>query len=164
MPLHVRHADQSFALDRNRDGLTLDGAPLDARLERLDDTTVLLVLDGASYVLTVEVNDGGAMRVTVQNHPIDLEIKDETALLLERFGFDDGSAAAEREIRAPMPGLVLRVLVEPGQAVEEGDGLVVLEAMKMENELRATAAGVVAAVHAQDGAAVGKNDLLVELE
>ena len=93
---------------------------------------------------------------------LDLEIKDETALLLERFGFDDSAGAAEREIRAPMPGLVLRVLVEAGQTVEEGEGLVVLEAMKMENELRAPAAGTVEAVHVASGAAVGKNDLLIE--
>lgn len=164
MPLQVRHADQTFDLDQTPDGLTLDGTAIEARLERLDDHTVLLVLNGRTHVLTVEPGTGSTTRITVQGHALDLDVKDETALLLERFGFDDGSAAAEREVRAPMPGLVLRVLVEPGQTVQEGDGLVVLEAMKMENELRAPASGTVAAVHVQNGAAVGKNDLLVEVE
>jgi biotin carboxyl carrier protein len=61
-----------------------------------------------------------------------------------------------------MPGLVVRILVEAGQEVEVGAGLVVLEAMKMENELRATAAGTVGAVRAQPGEAVEKGQVLVE--
>ncbi len=62
-----------------------------------------------------------------------------------------------------MPGLVVRVLVEPGARVAAGEGLVVLEAMKMENELRAAGPGVVRAVHAAPGEAVDKGQVLVEL-
>jgi biotin carboxyl carrier protein len=63
-----------------------------------------------------------------------------------------------------MPGLVVRVAVEPGQQIEPGMALVVLEAMKMENELRATAAGVVKTVKAKPGQAVEKGQVLVEFE
>jgi biotin carboxyl carrier protein len=63
-----------------------------------------------------------------------------------------------------MPGLIVRVAVKPGDEVRAGQGLVVMEAMKMENELRAVAAGRVKAVQAQPGAAVEKGALLVELE
>ena len=63
-----------------------------------------------------------------------------------------------------MPGLVLRVLVEPGDEVEQGQGVAVLEAMKMENELTAPAAGTVAAVHVAAGDAVAKNELLIEVD
>jgi len=63
-----------------------------------------------------------------------------------------------------MPGLIVRVNVEPGDRVQSGQGLVVMEAMKMENELRAQAAGTVKAVHAKPGSAVEKGALLVELE
>ena len=65
---------------------------------------------------------------------------------------------------APMPGLIVRVNVAPGQQVAAGTGLIVMEAMKMENELRATSAGTVKAVHAAPGQAVEKGALLVELE
>jgi pyruvate carboxylase subunit B len=61
-----------------------------------------------------------------------------------------------------MPGLVVRVSVEPGQAVESGAGVLVLEAMKMENELRATSAGIVRAVRVQPGQAVERGQVLVE--
>ncbi|HMB90120.1 MAG TPA: acetyl-CoA carboxylase biotin carboxyl carrier protein subunit, partial [Rhodothermales bacterium] len=104
------------------------------------------------------------VRVTLRGRQIEVQIKDQRALLLERFGLDDAGAAAQREAHAPMPGLVLRVLVEPGQQVEAGDGLVVLEAMKMENELRAQAPGTIAAIHVNPGDAVSKNALLLEID
>jgi biotin carboxyl carrier protein len=63
-----------------------------------------------------------------------------------------------------MPGLVVRVLVEPGHEVEAGTGLVVLEAMKMENELKASAGGTVSAIRSQAGEAVEKGQVLVEFQ
>ena len=63
-----------------------------------------------------------------------------------------------------MPGLIVRINVEPGMQVQPGQGLVVMEAMKMENELRASAAGVVKAVRVSPGTAVERGTVLVELE
>lgn len=85
-------------------------------------------------------------------------------MLLERFGIASAASSGLVEVRAPMPGLVLSLGVEEGQIVATGDGLVVLEAMKMENELRAAAPGTVRSIHVVRGDAVGKNDLLVEIE
>ncbi len=168
MALDLRTGDQSLALDRADGALTADGEPLDARRAHLRTPapgvdTSLLVVDGRPRVVTVE-RDGGTARVWVDGTPVEVEVRTEADLLLERFGLDAGDTSADREVRAPMPGLVLRVLVEPGQEVEAGAGLVVLEAMKMENELTAPSAGTVAAVHAAPGDAVGKNDLLVEVD
>ena len=162
-PVEARIGDATFRVERTPDGLRLNGEPVDARVERLDEHAVLLVLDGKPHVVGLEPQPDGTVIATVGGHRITVETKTETDLLLERFGMDTGEGAADREVRAPMPGLVLRVLVEPGEAVEAGQGVLVLEAMKMENELKAPASGVVAAVHAEPGAAVGKNDLLVEL-
>jgi pyruvate carboxylase subunit B len=171
--MQIRLGDHAFDLEQ-ADGPRLDGLPLSARFERLagqgDAATYLLVLDGRPHVVTLERAPAGEhaagerVRVTLRNHVLEATVKDETALLLERFGLAENAGTAQREVRAPMPGLVLRVSVEPGQVVEAGQGLVVLEAMKMENELRAPADGTVAAVHVAPGTAVGKNTLLVELE
>ncbi|HMA20260.1 MAG TPA: acetyl-CoA carboxylase biotin carboxyl carrier protein subunit, partial [Gemmatimonadaceae bacterium] len=73
-------------------------------------------------------------------------------------------ATGPAPVVAPMPGLIVRVTVAPGDAVQAGQGLVVMEAMKMENELRASAAGTVKAVHASPGKAVEKGTILVELQ
>jgi biotin carboxyl carrier protein len=67
-------------------------------------------------------------------------------------------------VKAPMPGLVVRVQVEPGQAVGAGVGVLVLEAMKMENELRAATAGIVRAVRVRPGEAVEKGQVMVEFD
>jgi biotin carboxyl carrier protein len=78
-----------------------------------------------------------------------------------------GAAAGPRgpaALRAPMPGLVVRVQVEAGQRVAAGAGVVVLEAMKMENELRAAGAGVVRTVRVRAGEAVEKGQVLVDFE
>lgn len=144
--------------------LLLNGAPADYAFERVAEGYYALRLDGQSFSATVEPMPGGHVRVTLGGRQTKVRVRDEKDLLLERFGLDEGAGAAEREVRAPMPGLVLKVLVEAGQEVEAGGGLLVLEAMKMENELRAPSAGVVAAVHAQPGSAVGKGELLVEMK
>ena len=69
-----------------------------------------------------------------------------------------------REVRAPMPGKVVRVLVDVGDPVEEGRGLVVVEAMKMQNEMKSPQAGRVAEVRTRAGAAVNAGEVLVVIE
>jgi len=162
MHLQVRLGDRSFDLDREGNDFVLDGELLDARFERLGPNCGLLILDGQVHVITFE-QEGEHIQVTTGGIRQDAVVKDEMALLMEQFGFEGEDSAAGREVHAPMPGLVLQVLVKPGQSVEEGQGLVVLEAMKMENELRAPLSGRVAAVHVAPGDAVGKNALLIEL-
>jgi len=163
MPLQIRLGDQAFDLHRVGDTLTLDGEPIDAHFERLGPNSGLLILDGQTHVITFE-QEGEHIQITAGGIRQDAVVNDETALRLEQFRFDGADSDAGREVHAPMPGLVLQVLVEQGQAVEEGQGLVVLEAMKMENELRAPLSGSVAAIHVAPGDTVGKNVLLVELE
>ncbi|MEM1041261.1 MAG: biotin/lipoyl-containing protein [Bacteroidota bacterium] len=155
--VHDRTVD--LALDGT--DLTVDGEAVEARVERIAEREVLLLLDGQSYSFTAEPQRDGTLALTHAGQRLQVRLKNERDLLLEQFGMDTSDSAAERELRAPMPGLVLSVLAEPGQEVPEGTGLVVLEAMKMENELRAAAAGTVATVHVEPGQAVGKNDLLV---
>jgi pyruvate carboxylase subunit B len=168
----ARVGDHTARLHTTADGARLDGDNRPARLEPLGGPaharTFRLIQGATSQIVTVEP---GAKRqgqqeviVTIDGRRVPVELRDETAELLERFGLDAGDDAAEREVHAPMPGLVLQVLVEAGQEVKAGDGLVVLEAMKMENELRAPSDGTVAAVHCAPGDAVGKNALLLEFE
>lgn len=82
---------------------------------------------------------------------------------MERMGIEDGAGSQSRELRAPMPGKVLEILVEEGQSVEEGDAMLVLEAMKMENVLRAGTAGVVSAIGVKEGSAVEKEAVLISM-
>ncbi len=156
--------DRSYEIEFRGGAVFVDGEAAEVSFERVAEGYYSLLLDGRSVSVVVEASSGGSVRLHLGGRSIEVRVRDERALLLERYGIADADAAAEREVRAPMPGLVLAVLVEEGQAVQAGDGLVLLEAMKMENELRATGDGVVQRVHVEPGDAVGKSALLIEFE
>ena len=81
-----------------------------------------------------------------------------------RLGLSVGGVQQQNTVKAPMPGLVLQILVEPGQVVQKGDPLLLLEAMKMENVIKAAGHGQVKTVAVEKGAAVDKGQLLLEME
>ena len=80
------------------------------------------------------------------------------------MGMDLKANAKAEPVKAPMPGMVLKILVTPGQQVNKGDALIILEAMKMENLLKAAAAGTVKAIKATEKTAVEKGAILIEME
>lgn len=118
-----------------------------------------------SYVAQVVAADLQSKHVTIDinGQSYEVQISDALDQLIQEMGLTVGSGAAEKEIKAPMPGLVLQVMVEEGQTIQKGDSLLILEAMKMENVLKATTDGVVQAIKVNQGAAVDKNQVLVEL-
>lgn len=160
----IQLGDRSESLDS--DGALVFDEKGDSSLRATDlgDGRFAVLHEGQSRVLTVESRSDAGIVVRTVDGKRRLTWKDRRALLLDAMGFEAGEDAQDREVRAPMPGLVLAVMVEPGQEVKVGDGLVVLEAMKMENELRAGADGIVKRVTVTVGDAVGKDDLLIEVE
>ena len=94
----------------------------------------------------------------------DIHIADHYDRLIKQLGLQVGGAHKQNSIKAPMPGLVLNVMVEAGQEVSKGQPLLILEAMKMENVIKAAADATIKTVNVQKGTAVEKNALLMELE
>jgi len=103
------------------------------------------------------------MVLKLNNKKYEIKLKDETDELLERLGIGAKSHKIQN-IKAPMPGLVIDIKVKPGDTVNKGDGLVVLEAMKMENIIKAQAQAVVKKIVVTKGTAVEKNQVLIEME
>lgn len=101
------------------------------------------------------------MKVNGNTHTA--KISDKYDQLVQQLGLTAGGGAKNNDLKAPMPGLVLDVAVEAGQAVKKGDKLLILEAMKMENVLKAAADGTVVAVHVSKSQPVDKGQLLIEL-
>ncbi|GAB4493593.1 MAG: hypothetical protein OHK0019_17880 [Saprospiraceae bacterium] len=93
-----------------------------------------------------------------------LKISDHYERLVQKLGLSIGGSQKMNTVKAPMPGLVLKIMAEPGQAVQKGDPLLILEAMKMENVIKAAGEGRVKSVKIQQGAAVEKGQLLLEIE
>ncbi len=129
---------------------------------RHDYGTLSLLVDGLSYSATLDER-GPEVLVRVRDSVFRMEILDERRLRLRRAaaGF---SAEGKQTVTAPMPGKVVKVLVGVGAEVEEGQPLVVMEAMKMENELRSPRAGKVVEVHVREGQTVERNAKLCAVE
>jgi biotin carboxyl carrier protein len=120
-----------------------------------------LLIAGTSYVVDLDPRRGG-IAASVGASEVKLSVED---ALHRRLAQAAGTRAQQRgeQIRAPIAGKVVKVLVEPGEEVAPGKAVMVLEAMKMENELVAERGGTVFAVHKSAGQAVDTGDLLVEL-
>lgn len=150
-----------FTLDVEGAGeIVVDGERYEVDLRTIDGVHLYsLIIDRRSYELHVDRNEGlYTVIVDGNRYPVDVgdaRLK-ELIAMSQRISEDSGSATVD----APMPGLVVKVLVAVGDTVEEDQGLVILEAMKMENEIRSPVAGVVRQVGATAGQAVNLGDLL----
>ncbi|MGE3496361.1 MAG: biotin/lipoyl-containing protein [Candidatus Binatia bacterium] len=127
---------------------------MDAAL--IDDATMQLALGNQSHVVYA-VRQRTALHVWIDGELYPFMVQTGAAV-------DSGAHSASPQVAAPMPGKVLQVLVQPGQAVAAGDGLVIVEAMKMEHRITAAAAGTVRSVHVSSGQMVDSGALLLELE
>jgi len=143
---------QTIEVDVDGDRVTVDGHTHSATLAAIPGTPLRqLLIDGRPLTLSVEAVGRGRWALTPKG---------------ERWEMAGGGAQrrAAGVLKAPMPGLVVRVQVQPGEQVAAGAPLVVLEAMKMENELKAGAPAVVKSVRVAPGEAVEKGQVLVEFE
>lgn len=146
------------------DQVTLDGAAVTASLEPVPGTPLRqLVLDGRPITLTVEPMGPGRWRVGRAGLAPGIEVLDERLRHIRSLTGNGARKGGSGVLKAPMPGLVVRVEVEPGQQVTAGAPVVVLEAMKMENQLVAPATGTVTEVRVKAGATVERGAVLVEI-
>lgn len=156
---------QVIEVEVDGDRVTVAGEMHRATLGSIPGTPLrLLLLDGRPTTLSVESLGRGRWALAPGGERREVEVLDERALHIRSLTSNSDRPRASPVLKAPMPGLVLRVQVIPGQAVDAGAGLVVLEAMKMENELKAAAPGVVKAVRVQPGEAVEKGQVLLDFE
>ncbi len=153
---------QSFVVEVEN-GLTIDGRAVTGHLYPVPGTPLYhFEMEGRITPValtradeTWEVQVGGRVWV--------VDVVDERTRQFRAMAGGDKRPGDGGVVKAPMPGMILRLEVEEGQAVTRGVGLVVLEAMKMENEIRAPEDGVVVRIHAEPGRAVEKGTPLVEL-
>ena len=138
MKYFVSIAGREVEVELAGDEVRVAGRSFRAELRTVAGTPVRnLLADGLSWIVPVESLGQGRWLLQRRGDRFEVEVVDERTRHVRSLvgaGKGPGGPAA---LKAPMPGLVVRVLVEPGQAVEAGQGLVVLEAMKMENELKA---------------------------
>lgn len=160
----VSVADREFSVEIEGNTVRVNGTVIDAHLNRLGDSPEYrMVLGATQRTIAVDqrIEDGWALILDGNVHEVG--ILDERTRHVRSLAGASAAASGSATIKAPMPGLLVKRLVEVGDDVTAGQGLVVLEAMKMENELRAPIAGRVTALHGMPGEAINKGQVLVEL-
>ncbi len=125
-----------------------------------------LLKNNRSFQIEILKEDFFKRTYTIKVNEFEFEINISTPLekLIKELGFELGSSKKVSEIKAPMPGLILSLKVEEGQEVEEGQSLLILEAMKMENNFSSPRAGIIKSIAVKEGQAVDKGQILIEFE
>lgn len=150
--------NQQFEFD------TAEWANLD--IVSIDDTNFHILKAGEAFRAEIVQADFVNKQFTIKINGNSYEVKlaDAYDQLVKKLGLTTAVAHKVKDLRAPMPGLVLSVNVEAGQAVSRGDALLILEAMKMENVIKSPGDGKVKTIHVQKGMAVDKGMILIEME
>lgn len=165
MKYHVTIGDRDLEVTIDGEHVQVDGRPVRARLEPVTGTPqVRLHLDGRVETLAIAGRGDDGWRLVDRGAVRDVSAIDERTAHIRSLAALGRGTQHGGVVKAPMPGMVLRILVAEGDRVSAGQGLVVLEAMKMENELKAPAAGRVSRIAVTQGGAVDKGAVLVELD
>lgn len=137
---------------------SINGKPFALDVQRVSENIWHVIRDHRTY--EVEMLDEG--RIKVNGAIYTTETIDRFDALLKQLGMERGAGGKVTEVKAPMPGLVLKILVAAGATVSKGDALLVLEAMKMENVIKSPTDGTIASIEVQQGKTVEKNEVMIK--
>ena len=156
--------EKTITLNSSRDGITLDGKPSSYELVRITKNSFKIIGEKSIFDAELVFQEGKEMTFSVNNQIVSVRITDHIDQVLEKLGMDSVQSNQVKEIKAPMPGSILDVLVKVGDKVQANDQLLVLEAMKMENVIKSTGDGVVGKIHVETKENVEKNQVLISFE
>ena len=164
MRYHVVLAGRTLVVEISNEGVSVSGQRVDAKFETIPDSPVRsLLLNDASHRIVARSVGRGRWDLSVRGHRLSVAVIDERTRAISELTGAAAIPSGPKPVRAPMPGMVVRVEVAEGDQVSPGQGLLIVEAMKMENELRAETAGRVRRIHVAAGEAVTKDQILIDL-
>jgi biotin carboxyl carrier protein len=151
---------RTVELERHADRwrITLDGQQVHADAVEINPHTLSLLLQGQSYEVHIRESPDGVLRLQTGFKEFTAEVVDPRAWRGRRHGAVE--AEGRQQVVAPMPGKVVRILVQAGDQVAAGQGLLVVEAMKMQNEIRSPKGGTVERLHVKEGQPVNAGEVL----
>ena len=157
---------EEFDIKFENDGFSVNGKTREWDIRKIQENLFHILYEGKSFEAELLRTDEETKTffLKINNKPIELKVEDEYDRLLKKLGMDKVLSKKVNELKAPMPGLVLRILVEEGQTIKQGDSLLVLEAMKMENVLKSAGDATIKNLKVKAGDKVEKNQLLVVME
>lgn len=156
--------EREYEVNINEDRVLVNGEPVDVDLVQIGFPELYSILyNGRSYELLIEAKRF-QYAVSVRGDQYQIQVEDERTRRLNAGRKKEALPKGEMGVKAPIPGLVVKVLVEEGDAAEEGQPLLILEAMKMENEIRSPRACVIKKVEVTPGQRVEQNSVLIVID
>lgn len=153
--------NEQFEVEIQRDGsVFVNGKRHEVDWLELPESLYSMIKDNKSIEVAIDENDGN-YNVLLEGRLYEAQVLDQRAMLM--LGRKGGLKLDSGEINAPMPGLIIDVLVNVGDEVNEGDTVIILESMKMQNELKAPRTGAVQAIQCEQGDTVDKGALLITI-
>ncbi|MBA3533859.1 MAG: biotin/lipoyl-binding protein [Ardenticatenales bacterium] len=148
----------------HQDGsVEVEGERFEVDLQHISDQVVYsMLMEGQSHEVYASLEEG-AWRILLDGERYEVTVEDERTKRLKAFQGPDKKLVGDLQIKAPMPGLVVKIPVEIGQSIAANQPLVILEAMKMENELRAPRAGIVKEIRCETRQPVELHQVLLIL-
>ena len=153
-----------FETERNSDELLLNKTKTQADIKHIGGNIYHIIEGNQSYNIDVVYFNSTekTAEIKVNNNSYIISAKDQFDILLDKLGLSSLSSARLSEIKAPMPGMVLKVYVTDGEEIKKGDNLFVLEAMKMENIIKSPADAIIKKIKIKAGDKVEKGQILIE--
>lgn len=154
-----------FEIELHNEDVKIDGKSISLDIKKISQNDFHTLYKNKSFnveLLNID-KQNKLLKLAVNGNVYEIEIKDRYDLLLEKMGLNSSGASKENEIKAPMPGLILDLIVKEGEAVSKGDGVLILEAMKMENILKAPGDCIIKKIRVKKNEKVDKNQVLITL-
>ncbi len=148
----------------NETRLSVNNVEYNFELLTLSEHSYLLKLNNQVFDLTAVQSDSNSFKIYIDGQLVETSVR--TALQEKAYKLIEGSASSQKkhtDVKAPMPGLILKIKKKEGERVEMGDSIVILEAMKMENDLKAHTSGMIEKIYITEGSAVEKGSLLFSI-
>ncbi len=165
----VNIAEQEFQISIDKKQANkgeINGKSFELDVHKSKESSYHVLYNNKSYSIEIveldRENNSVILNINGENYTS--KVNTEIDILLKKLGMDSLTAKKVNELKAPMPGLVFKILVDVGQEVKEGDNLMILEAMKMENNLKSPTTGKIIEIKVDEGNAVEKNQILIVFE
>jgi biotin carboxyl carrier protein len=160
------NGQNALDIQKHNNGWYLNEQPINADIQWQANGQASILIDHKSYTAQIEKidKDNKELVLKIDGQRYTLSIKEDIDILLDKMGINLSAMQKAAPLKAPMPGMILKILVEPGQQVNKGDALLILEAMKMENVLKASSNATIKSIKAEEKTAVEKGAILIEME
>ncbi|MFH1197680.1 MAG: biotin/lipoyl-containing protein [bacterium] len=141
-----------------------NGKQYDTAISKVSNYSYLLKIGEKVFDITTHKLSNEEFRLSIDGYQFDVTIRSQLEEMASEFLKNKEKLIHHDMVRAPMPGLVLKIKKKEGEKIEIGESVVILEAMKMENEIRSPASGVIKEMHVKEGCSVEKDEIIFTIE